>query len=922
MSLELFSQRHIGPTPAELDDMAQVVGFSTAQDLIEAVLPPQIRHTTPLQLPPPRSETAALRSLRDIADANSLTRCYIGQGYYGTVTPAVILRNLFENPAWYTAYTPYQPEISQGRLEAIVNFQTMVSDLCALDIANASLLDEGTAAAEAMTLLHRVTKSGGNVFLVDRECHPQTIQVVQGRAEPLGIEVRLIAPTSIDSFEESFGVLVSYPASSGEVCDFRAVASQAHAAGVGVIAATDLLALTLLEAPGTWGADVAIGSAQRLGVPLGAGGPHAGFIATTSTYARSLPGRLVGVSVDRDGNTAYRLALQTREQHIRRERATSNICTAQVLLAVMAGMYGVYHGPEGLTHIADRIHRYTTALATALSTAGVEILTTSWFDTLTVRVADSTTVQRECAERGISLRILDANTFGISIDETVTEPDLEDLCAVFGATWDPSGCRASVESSLKRTTPFMTHPVFHSYRSETAMMRYLRRLADRDLALDRTMIPLGSCTMKLNAASEMLPVSWPQFNSIHPFAPSKDLKGFDLLERDLNAWLCEITGYDAFSLQPNAGSQGEYAGLLAVQSYHQSRGQGNRNVCLIPSSAHGTNAASAALAAMKVVVVACDERGNVDLDDLRTKIEQHRQDLSVLMVTYPSTHGVFEEEIREICTMVHEAGAQVYLDGANMNAMVGWVRPGDIGADVGHLNLHKTFCIPHGGGGPGIGPVGVREHLIAHLPSNVASAPRGSASILPITWMYIAMMGAEGLTAATQAAVVNANYVANQLKSRFPILYSGRQGLIAHEVLIDLRPIEKATGVTVDDVAKRLIDFGFHAPTMSFPVAGTLMIEPTESESREELDRFCDAMMSIADEISAIERGDLSADQSPLRFAPHTLADVTADHWERHYPRSQAVAHSDQRDRYWPPVGRIDAAYGDRNLFCSCPPMG
>jgi glycine dehydrogenase len=870
----------------------------------------------------------------------------IGQGYYGTHTPGVILRNVMESPAWYTAYTPYQPEISQGRLEALLNFQTMVCDLVGLDIANASMLDESTAAAEAMTLCRRSSGHEGSVFLVDADCHPQTVAVVATRAEALGIEVVVGDPFAGDGIPgDAFGVLVQHPGSSGAVRDLRPVVARAHAHGALVVAATDLLACTLLTSPGELGVDAAVGSAQRFGVPLGFGGPHAGFLATRDTHKRSLPGRLVGVSVDAAGRPAYRLALQTREQHIRREKATSNICTAQVLLAVMASMYAVYHGPDGLRSIGRRVNALTGEVAAHLRAAGLVLVNDTWFDTLTVRVPGRAgDVHARAAERNVNLRRIDADTVGLSLDETSTDATVAMLDEIFevprpagGAGAASTGAASSgVPADQQRTGDFLTHPVFHEHRSETEMLRYLRRLADRDVALDRAMIPLGSCTMKLNATTEMEPVTWPELAQIHPFAPLDQAEGYVELIRDLEATLAEITGYDAVSLQPNAGSQGELAGLLAIARYHQSRGQADRDVCLIPSSAHGTNAASAVMAGMRVVVVACDDHGNVDLDDLRAKADRHGSRLAALMVTYPSTHGVFEALITEICDVVHDHGGQIYIDGANLNALVGVARPGWFGGDVSHLNLHKTFCIPHGGGGPGVGPVAVRSHLAAFLPNHpvtpeagpatgpgpISGAPWGSAGILPISWTYAKLMGPDGLRKATEVAIASANYVAARLDDHYPVLYTGEHGRVAHECIIDLRPITKATGVTVDDVAKRLVDYGFHAPTMSFPVAGTLMVEPTESESLAELDRFCEAMIAIRAEIDRVAAGEWPLDDSPLRHAPHPVEDLLGEGWSRPYSREDAAypLAGLRRDKYWPPVSRIDGGYGDRNLVCTCPP--
>ncbi|MBA3283005.1 MAG: aminomethyl-transferring glycine dehydrogenase, partial [Acidimicrobiia bacterium] len=889
---------------------------------------------------------AALADLRALADRNEVVTSMIGLGYHATVTPGVILRNVVESPAWYTAYTPYQPEISQGRLEALLNFQTMVADLTGMTLANASLLDEATAAAEAMTLARRAAKgvAADAVFLVDADCHPQTIEVVRTRAEPIDIDVVVADLTNgLPDHTTAFGVLLAYPGSSGRVVDWTAVIDAAHSTGAIVTVDADLLSLCLLRSPGSMGADVVVGVTQRFGVPLGFGGPHAGYMAVRDGLQRSLPGRLVGVSVDADANPALRLALQTREQHIRREKATSNICTAQVLLAVVASMYAVYHGPEGLTDIAARTHRYADLLAAALRAGGIELGDTPRFDTVTAEVPGrAAAVVAAALAGGVNVRHTDADHVGVACDETTTRAHLDAVTAAFGlgpVNWDELDVATadSITGPMVRDDAFLTHPVFHRHRSETAMLRYLRRLADRDLALDRSMIPLGSCTMKLNATSEMEPITWPEFAQLHPFAPLTQAQGYLRLIDDLEKWLVEITGYAAVSLQPNAGSQGELAGLLAIRGYHRSNGDGDRNICLIPSSAHGTNAASAAMAGMGVVVVACDDAGNVDLDDLRAKIAQHGDHLAALMVTYPSTHGVFEETITEICDAVHGAGGQVYLDGANLNAMVGLARPGRFGADVSHLNLHKTFCIPHGGGGPGVGPVAVGAHLMPFLPNHplapeagpatgpgpVSGAPWGSAGILPIPWAYVAMMGAEGLVRATQVAILNANYIAHRLQPHYPVLYTGRGGLVAHECIVDLRAITKATGVTVDDVAKRLIDYGFHAPTMSFPVPGTLMIEPTESEDLGEIDRFCAAMVAIRAEIDKVGSGEWPADDNPLANAPHTVECLTVTAWEHPYERAEAAfpGTGERGDRYFPPVRRIDGGYGDRNLVCSCPPV-
>jgi glycine dehydrogenase len=913
---ERFAARHIGPSDAEIATMLDALGIATLDELVDRAVPVAIRDAAPLELPPARSEAETLERFRELADRNVVAISLIGQGYANTLTPPVIQRNVLEDPAWYTAYTPYQPEISQGRLEALLNFQTMVSDLTAMDLANASLLDEPTAAAEAMAMLHRVHRGDANLFFVDHECHPQTIDVVRTRAEPIGIDVVVGDPERDVPEDGVFGVLFQYPGTTGVVRDFQALVGRLHDRGVLVAVAADLLALVLLAPPGEWDADVVVGSAQRFGVPMGYGGPHAGFFATRGEYRRNLPGRLVGVSVDASDRPALRLALQTREQHIRREKATSNICTAQVLLANIAGMYAVYHGPDGLRAIAERVH----GLARELS-AGLPLRHVEFFDTLSVAVDDPDDVLARARAEGINLRRVDDHTVGIALDETSTPAVVAAVRDVLDAA--PGTVQGGVPEALRRRSDILVHPVFRTYHSETQMLRYLRRLADRDLALDRTMIPLGSCTMKLNATTEMAPITWPEFADLHPFAPADQAEGYAELFSELEAALCEITGYDAVSLQPNAGSQGELAGLLAIRAYHAQRGEGDRTVCLIPSSAHGTNAASAVMAGMRVVVVACDDDGNVDFDDLKAKAHEHAGDLAALMVTYPSTHGVFEAHIGDVCDVVHECGGQVYLDGANLNALVGLARPGRFGADVSHLNLHKTFCIPHGGGGPGVGPVAVRAHLAPCLPRHVAGAPWGSAGILPISAAYVMLMGPDGLLRATQVAILNANYVARRLGDHYRVLYTGPGGMVAHECILDLRPITQATGVSVDDVAKRLIDHGFHAPTVSFPVAGTLMVEPTESEDLAELDRFCDAMIAIRAEIAAVERGEWPLDQSPLRLAPHPAADVVADEWTRPYSREVAAFPSgvDPAGKYWPPVSRVDAAYGDRNLVCSCPPL-
>ncbi len=921
-----FADRHVGPSADEIEAMLGALDVGSVAELVDRAVPESIRDRVPLDLPAGLGEPETLARLRELADRNQVLTPLIGMGYSGTFTPPVIQRNVLEDPAWYTAYTPYQPEISQGRLEALLNFQTMVGDLTAMDLANASMLDEATAAAEAMTLLRRVNAKAGAVFFVDAECHPQIIEVVRTRAEPLGIDVVVGVPEPDMPAEGVFGVLLQYPGTSGVIRDDRALVVNLHAQGTLVAVAADLLALVLLAPPGEWGADVVVGSAQRFGVPLGYGGPHAGFFATREEFKRNLPGRLVGVSVDAAGRPALRLALQTREQHIRREKATSNICTAQVLLANIAGMYAVYHGPDGLRAIAARVHHLAMELAFVLRQGDVAVRPGPFFDTVTVDVpGGADEVCRAARSRGLNLRRVDADTVGISLDETTTHEIVSEVARSFGvAVTEPVTFAVTLEHRWwMRTSDILVHPVFRTYHSETQMLRYLRRLADRDLALDRTMIPLGSCTMKLNATTEMMPITWPEFANLHPFAPAEQTEGYAELFAGLEAALCEITGYDAVSLQPNAGSQGELAGLLAIRAYHASRGQAARTVCLIPESAHGTNAASAVMAGMRVVVVACDDDGNVDFDDLKTKVHEHAHDLSALMVTYPSTHGVYEGNIRDVCAVVHECGGQVYLDGANLNALVGLAKPGKFGADVSHLNLHKTFCIPHGGGGPGVGPVAVREHLAPFLSRHIAAAPHGSAGILPISYAYVTLMGGDGLLRATEIAILSANYVAARLRPHYPVLYSGPGGMVAHECILDLRPITQACGVTADDVAKRLVDFGFHAPTMSFPVAGTLMVEPTESEDLAELDRFCDAMIAIRDEIRAVEAGECTVDDSPLRHAPHPAADVVSDRWTHAYTREQAAYPPgvDRADKYWPPVSRIDGAYGDRNLMCACPPL-
>jgi glycine dehydrogenase len=961
---DAFAARHIGPSPSEQQQMLDLLGYASRSALIDAIVPANIRLREPLQLgefAEPLTEPAALAKLKKLAGKNRVFKSMIGQGYYNTFTPGVILRNLFENPGWYTAYTPYQPEISQGRLEAIINFQQMVTDLTGMQIANASMLDEGTAAAEAMTLLQRVGKSASNVFYVADDVLPQTREIIETRARPLGIEVRSCSGAGDDHAalqHDCFGVLLQYPGVGGEVRDYRALVAALHAKGTLVIAAADLLALALLVPPGEWGADVVVGNSQRFGVPLGFGGPHAGYLATRDEFKRSMPGRLVGVTRDAQGKPAYRLALQTREQHIRREKATSNICTAQVLLAVMASMYAVYHGPDGIRTIAQRVHRTTAVLAAGLRTLGYGIANRAFFDTLTVQVERADRLHAAAREKGINLRQIDDRHVGISLDETSGRDEVELLWAIFahegqGQPQSPDfdAVVAALEANsgdgfppaLARSSAYLTHPVFNRYHAEHEMLRYLRSLADKDLALDRAMIPLGSCTMKLNATSEMQPVSWPEFAAIHPYAPDEQTIGYREMIGQLEAMLCAATGYAAVSLQPNAGSQGEYTGLLVIQAYHASRGEAHRNICLIPSSAHGTNPASASMAGMQVVVVACDQRGNVDLADLEAKAQLHGKNLAAAMVTYPSTHGVFEEGIQQLCEIVHGHGGQVYIDGANLNALVGVAAPGKFGGDVSHLNLHKTFCIPHGGGGPGVGPVAVGAHLAKFLPnlrsvgyqregtdtnsdtgiSAVSAAPFGSASILPISWMYIAMMGAAGLTAATEVAILAANYIARRLSPHYPVLYSGHDGLVAHECILDLRPLTDATGISNEDVAKRLMDYGFHAPTMSFPVPGTLMIEPTESESKREIDRFIDAMIAIRAEIAKVESGEFDRLDNPLKQAPHTAEVVTADTWEHAYSRALAAwpVASLRQQKYWPTVGRADNVHGDRNLFCGCVPV-
>ncbi|WP_147652796.1 aminomethyl-transferring glycine dehydrogenase [Vulcaniibacterium gelatinicum] len=941
---DAFLERHIGPNDAEIAHMLRVVGHDSLEALTDAIVPAGIKSKEPLALPAPLTEQEALAKIRAIAQKNQVFRSFIGQGYYGTHTPNVILRNILENPAWYTAYTPYQAEISQGRMEALINFQTMCADLTGMEIANASLLDEATAAAEAMTLAKRSGKSKSNVFFVSERVHPQTLAVLRTRAEPLGIEL-VVGRDEDAAATDCFAVLLQYPDTFGAVRDYRALAEAVHARGALVTVATDLLALTLLTPPGEWGADIVVGNTQRFGVPFGFGGPHAAFLACRDAYKRSMPGRLIGVSIDAEGKPAYRLTLQTREQHIRREKATSNICTAQVLLAVMASMYAVYHGPEGLVRIARRVHRLTAILAAALKQAGVQV-GGDFFDTLHVTGVDAEAIHARAREARINLRAIDAGSLGISFDETTTREDVVAVAALFGATVvDVDALDAAtpdaLPAALRRGSKFLQHPVFNTHHSEHELLRYMRQLADKDLALDRTMIPLGSCTMKLNATAEMIPVTWPEFANIHPLAPAEQAEGYRELIAELERMLIECTGYDAVSLQPNSGAQGEYAGLLAIRAYHRSRGEGHRDVCLIPESAHGTNPASAQMCGMQVVVTKCDANGNVDVEDIRAKAGKYGERLAAIMLTYPSTHGVFEEDIVEICEIVHRHGGQVYTDGANMNALVGLAKPGKWGSDVSHLNLHKTFCIPHGGGGPGVGPCAVKAHLAPFLPGAlgrdgvrtpgvgsgevgmVSAANFGSASILPISWMYITMMGAEGLRRATQVALLNANYIAKRLAPYYETLYTGRNGLVAHECILDLRPLKDATGISAEDVAKRLIDFGFHAPTLSFPVAGTLMVEPTESESLHELDRFIDAMIQIREEIRAIEDGRLDREDNPLRNAPHTATMVAASEWTRAYPRELAAFPLPvlKQHKYWPPVARVDNVYGDKNVFCSCVPV-
>lgn len=930
---DFANRRHIGPSPEEMDKMLDVVGANDLDALIDDTLPKSIRQEEPLDFGRPFSERELLHRMRETAKKNVLMTSLIGQGYHGTVTPPAIQRNILENPAWYTAYTPYQPEISQGRLEALLNFQTMVSDLTGLEVANASLLDESTACAEAMTMAQRVAKSKAKAFFVDRDCHPQNIAVIQTRAAPLGIEVIVGNPDKLEA-DKVFGALFQYPGTYGHVRDFTPEIEKLHENKAIAVVAADPLSLTLLKEPGAMGADIAVGSTQRFGVPLGYGGPHAAYMATKDAYKRAMPGRLVGVSVDAHGNRAYRLSLQTREQHIRREKATSNVCTAQALLAVMASMYAVFHGPKGLQAIAQRIHRKTVRLANGLEDAGFKVDPKAFFDTITVDVGPlQAAVMKSARDEGINLRKVGETRVGITIDETTRPETIEGVWRAFGIVkadnkFDPE---YRVPENMHRQSDYLTHPIFHMNRAETEMMRYMRRLADRDLALDRAMIPLGSCTMKLNAAAEMMPISWPEFADMHPFVPVDQAQGYAEMVADLSDKLCDITGYDAISMQPNSGAQGEYAGLLTISAYHRANNEDHRNICLIPMSAHGTNPASAQMVGWKVVPVKTAENGDIDLDDFKAKAEKHADALAGCMITYPSTHGVFEETVHEVCEITHQFGGQVYIDGANMNAMVGLSRPGDLGGDVSHLNLHKTFAIPHGGGGPGMGPIGVKAHLVPHLPGHpetggdegpVSAAPLGSASILAISWAYCLMMGGDGLTQATRVAILNANYIAKRLEGAFDVLYKGPTGRVAHECIIDTRPFAESADVSVDDIAKRLIDNGFHAPTMSWPVAGTLMVEPTESETKAELDRFCDAMLSIRDEIKAIETGESDAANNPLKHAPHTMEDLVRD-WDRPYSREQGCfpPGAFRVDKYWPPVNRVDNAYGDRHLICTCPPM-
>ncbi len=942
-----FIARHIGIDDTAEAHMLSVLGAASRRALMEAIIPPSIARSSAMAIPAPVTEAEALKQLKAIASKNKVLKSFIGQGYYGTHTPGVILRNILENPAWYTAYTPYQAEISQGRMEALINFQTMICDLTGMPIANASMLDEATAAAEAMTLAKRSVKSKSNTFVVAGDCHPQTIEVIQTRAKPLGITVLLAnsAPEWHAALQgDCFAVLAQYPTTSGRVDDLRADVALVHAKQAAFIAAADPLALTLLTPPGEWGADIVVGTTQRFGMPMGAGGPHAAYLACKDEFKRSMPGRLVGVSVDVHGNPTYRLALQTREQHIRREKATSNICTAQVLPAVVASMYAVYHGPQGLKRIAQRVASYTAILARGLEQLGCPLRSHSAFDTLSLKTDSATdSIAARAREMGLNLRIYWKDYLCIALDETTTREDIEQLWAVFAKPGQAlpkvadfeKGIEPLIPTELRRTSAFLAHPVFNTHHSETAMLRYIRSLSDKDLALDRSMIPLGSCTMKLNATSEMIPITWPEFANMHPFAPADQQRGYAELDQQLRAWLCQATGYAGISLQPNAGSQGEYAGLLVIKAFHEAQGQGHRNICLIPASAHGTNPASAQMVGMTVVVTACDAKGNVDMADLKAKCEQHSANLAAVMITYPSTHGVFEANVKELCALVHSHGGRVYVDGANMNALVGTAAPGEFGGDVSHLNLHKTFCIPHGGGGPGVGPVCVVADLVPYLPGHVAggipvngvgaisAAPLGNAAVLPISWMYCRMMGPEGLKQATEISILSANYISRRLKDHFPTLYASEAGYVAHECILDLRPLKETSGVSAEDVAKRLMDYGFHAPTLSFPVAGTLMVEPTESEDLKEIDRFINAMISIRIEIAKIEAGTWPQDNNPLKHAPHTSASVIAAEWNRPYSREVAAfpVAALKTSKYWPTTGRVDNVYGDRNLMCSCVPV-
>ena len=933
---DVFADRHIGSSAAQKQQMLDYLGVDDMESLLKQVVPSNIRRQSEMAIDEGLSELAALKKLRNLARENKRLKSFIGQGYYNTITPPVIQRNILENPAWYTAYTPYQAEISQGRMEAMINFQTMVADLTGLPLANASMLDEATACAEAMSFCKRVSKSKSNTFFVANDCHPRNIELVQTRAKPLNIEIVVGDPLNDLESLDVFGVLLQYPNTYGGYSDYSDIIETAHNNKALVAVSADLLALTLLKPPGEMGADIAIGNTQRFGVPLGYGGPHAAYMSTRDEHKRALPGRIIGLSIDSNGNPAYRLALQTREQHIRREKATSNICTAQALLAIMAGMYAVYNGADGLTKVAQRVFRYTAVFADGIKQLGLEVTNETFFDTVAISLDDSSEIIKRAEAAGYNINLVSATMVSVAFDELSTPEDIEALWGVFNEKSDLSAQSvfekntSQISEALVRTSRFLTNEVFSSHHSETQMMRYLRHLADKDLALDRTMIPLGSCTMKLNAAAELIPISWPEFSQIHPYVPLDQVPGYHKMIGELERMLCEVTGYDAISLQPNSGAQGEYAGLLAISAYHHSRGDDQRNICLIPASAHGTNPASAQMAGMKVVVVKTAENGNIDLGDLASKCEKHQENLAAIMITYPSTHGIFEEDVMEVCEMIHQAGGQVYIDGANMNAMVGVAAPGEFGGDVSHLNLHKTFAIPHGGGGPGVGPIGVKQHLAEFLPTtpvketttgSVSGAPWGSASILPISWMYISMLGKEGLYHATTNAILNANYMATRLAEYYPLLYTGKNGRVAHECIVDLRPIKDKVGISVDDVAKRLIDYGFHAPTMSFPVPGTLMIEPTESESLEELDRFCDAMIRIREEIKRIEVGEWPVDDNPLINAPHTIELVTSSTWSCSYSREDAAypVKSLHKGKYWPPVARVDNVYGDKNLICSCP---